>query len=32
LFLHGWCGDREYWKNQVDVFAPDYTVVTLSPE
>jgi pimeloyl-ACP methyl ester carboxylesterase len=29
IFLHGWCGDREYWKNQVDVFAPDYTVVTL---
>src|SRR6478609_4072489 len=17
IFLHGWCGDREYWKNQV---------------
>jgi pimeloyl-ACP methyl ester carboxylesterase len=29
IFLHGWCGDREYWKNQVDVFAPDYRVVTL---
>ena len=29
LFLHGWCGDREYWKHQVDVFAPDYRVVTL---
>jgi pimeloyl-ACP methyl ester carboxylesterase len=29
VFLHGWCGDREYWKNQVDVFAPDYRVVTL---
>jgi pimeloyl-ACP methyl ester carboxylesterase len=29
VFLHGWCGDREYWKHQVDVFAPDYRVVTL---
>src|SRR5262245_51071567 len=29
IFLHGWCGDRAYWKNQVDVFAPDYRVVTL---
>ena len=29
IFLHGWCGDREYWKNQVDVFAPDYRIVTL---
>ena len=29
LFLHGWCGDHEYWKNQVDVFAPDYRVITL---
>jgi pimeloyl-ACP methyl ester carboxylesterase len=29
IFLHGWCGDREYWKNQVGVFAPDYRVVTL---
>jgi pimeloyl-ACP methyl ester carboxylesterase len=29
VFLHGWGGDREYWKNQVDVFAPDYRIVTL---
>jgi sigma-B regulation protein RsbQ len=29
IFLHGWCGDREYWKNQVDVFAADYRIVTL---
>jgi pimeloyl-ACP methyl ester carboxylesterase len=29
IFLHGWCGDRAYWKNQVEVFAPDYRVVTL---
>jgi pimeloyl-ACP methyl ester carboxylesterase len=28
-FLHGWCGDREYWKHQVDAFAGDYRVVTL---
>jgi pimeloyl-ACP methyl ester carboxylesterase len=29
VFLHGWCGDREYWKNQADAFAADYRVVTL---
>src|SRR5262249_23621027 len=29
VFLHGWCGDREYWKHQVDVFAADYRIVTL---
>jgi pimeloyl-ACP methyl ester carboxylesterase len=29
VFLHGWCGDREYWKHQADVFAADYRVVTL---
>jgi pimeloyl-ACP methyl ester carboxylesterase len=29
VFLHGWCGDREYWKHQVDAFAADYRVVAL---
>lgn len=29
VFLHGWCGDRDYWKHQVDTFAGDYKVVTL---
>ena len=29
VFLHGWCGDREYWKHQVDVFAADYQVVAV---
>jgi pimeloyl-ACP methyl ester carboxylesterase len=29
IFLHGWCGDRAYWKNQADAFAGDYCVVTL---
>jgi pimeloyl-ACP methyl ester carboxylesterase len=29
VFLHGWGGDREYWKNQVAVFAGDYRVVAL---
>jgi pimeloyl-ACP methyl ester carboxylesterase len=29
VFLHGWGGDREYWKHQADAFASDYTVVTL---
>ncbi len=29
VFLHGWCGDHEYWKHQADVFSADYRVVTL---
>jgi sigma-B regulation protein RsbQ len=29
VFLHGWCGDREYWKHQVEVFAADCRVVAL---
>ena len=29
VFLHGWCGDREYWKHQADAFANDYRIVTL---
>ena len=29
IFLHGWCGDREYWKHEVEVFAADYRVVAL---
>ena len=29
VFLHGWCGERAYWKHQVDKFAADYRVVTL---
>ena len=29
VFLHGWGGDREYWKNQVDTFAADYRVVAI---
>ncbi len=29
VFLHGWCGDRAYWKHQADVFAAEYRVVTL---
>src|SRR5258708_39226781 len=29
VFLHGWCGDSEYWKHQVRPFAADYRVVTL---
>jgi pimeloyl-ACP methyl ester carboxylesterase len=28
VFLHGWCGDREYWKHQVRPFAADYRVFT----
>jgi pimeloyl-ACP methyl ester carboxylesterase len=27
VFLHGWCGDRQYWKNQIPPFAADYRVV-----
>jgi pimeloyl-ACP methyl ester carboxylesterase len=29
VFLHGMCGDREYWKHQVEVFATDYCVVAI---
>jgi pimeloyl-ACP methyl ester carboxylesterase len=29
VFLHGWCGDHEYWKFQVDGLAADFRIVTL---
>ncbi len=29
ILLHGWGGDREYWKNQVAAFAGDYRIVAL---
>lgn len=29
VFIHGWCGDHQYWKNQVDAFAPHYRIVAL---
>ncbi len=29
IFLHGWCGDREYWKHQVGPFSKKYRVITL---
>jgi pimeloyl-ACP methyl ester carboxylesterase len=29
IFLHGWCGERDYWKHQADAFAAEYRVVTL---
>lgn len=29
VFIHGWGGDHEYWKKQVDEFAPNYTVVAI---
>ena len=29
VFLHGMCGDREYWKHQVEVFAADYRVIAI---
>src|SRR4029079_12153946 len=29
VFLHGWCGDHEYWKHQVGEFAGDYRIVAL---
>jgi pimeloyl-ACP methyl ester carboxylesterase len=29
IFVHGWCCDRRYWDQQVDHFAPHYTVVLL---
>jgi len=29
LFLHGWCIDGTYWKNQVDYFSKAYHVVAI---
>ena len=29
VFVHGWCCDRTYWKNQVEEFAKKYRVVTI---
>ncbi len=29
VFVHGWCGDRSYWKNQVVEFSKTYQVVTV---
>jgi pimeloyl-ACP methyl ester carboxylesterase len=29
VFLHGWSGDHDYWKNQVKEFAADYRVVAV---
>lgn len=29
IFLHGWCGDRDYWKHQAEAFAKDYRIVSV---
>jgi pimeloyl-ACP methyl ester carboxylesterase len=29
LFLHGWCIDATYWKNQVDYFSKNYNVYAI---
>lgn len=29
VFVHCWCCDRQFWKEQVPVFGKDYTVVTM---
>ncbi|MBN1970400.1 MAG: alpha/beta hydrolase [Candidatus Delongbacteria bacterium] len=29
LFLHGWCNDGMYWKNQVDYFSKTYNVFAI---
>jgi len=29
LFLHGWCIDGTYWKNQVEYFSKNYTVYAI---
>jgi pimeloyl-ACP methyl ester carboxylesterase len=29
VFLHGWCGTREFWKHQVGPLAADYRVVAI---
>jgi pimeloyl-ACP methyl ester carboxylesterase len=29
VFLHGWCGERAYWKHQAEAFADAYRIVAL---
>jgi pimeloyl-ACP methyl ester carboxylesterase len=29
VFVHGWCSDRTFWREQLDVFASDYRVVAI---
>ena len=29
VFVHGWCCDQEYWREQVDTFSQKYKVVTI---
>lgn len=29
VFAHCWCGNRSYWKNQIDFFSKNYPVITL---
>lgn len=29
VFIHGWCGDRSFWREQLDVFRDRYRVVAL---
>jgi pimeloyl-ACP methyl ester carboxylesterase len=29
VFIHGWCGDRSFWREQLDVFAARHRVVAL---
>jgi pimeloyl-ACP methyl ester carboxylesterase len=29
IFVHGWCNDMTYWKNQIPAFSSGYKVVTL---
>lgn len=29
VFVHGWCINKEYWKDQIDAFSKRYTVVAV---
>jgi len=29
VFIHGWCSNRTFWREQLDVFANDYRVVAI---
>jgi pimeloyl-ACP methyl ester carboxylesterase len=29
VFVHGWCCDKSFWKNQISAFAPKYKVVAI---
>jgi pimeloyl-ACP methyl ester carboxylesterase len=29
IFLHGWCCNRSFWKNQINYFSNEYNIITI---